>query len=29
MELKLKGDVRVFDDGMNALDIAGALSQDL
>ncbi len=29
MELKLKGDVRVFDDGMNALDIAGAISQDL
>jgi len=29
MELKLKGDVRVFEDGMNALDIAGAISQDL
>jgi len=29
MNLTLKGEVRVFEDGMNALDIAGALSQDL
>jgi threonyl-tRNA synthetase len=29
MELTLKGEKRVFEDGMNALDIAGQLSQDL
>ncbi len=29
MKLTLKGDVREFRDGMNALDIAGELSQDL
>ncbi len=29
MELTLKGEKRVFEDGMNALDIAGALSQEL
>ena len=29
MNLTLKGEVRVFEDGMNALDIAGALSQEL
>ena len=29
MELTLKGEKRIFEDGMNALDIAGQISQDL